>query len=354
MSDNSSIKEQAEQSFDIREPFVLLLIISISISITIFGGSHFYKPHIFSYNPLMDGFDLFKNPPDFQAWGTTSILLNFYTNTTWPIVYFGLVYRSIKDKSYGMSLIPQCLDIAWEITYGAIFPPSDFLVKLFFKFAFLSNGAVLYTTIKHGSREWDNAPLVKHNLALFYLVGITTSILGHVYIAEEIGPTMGCFLSAIACQAILSVGCLGQLLTRGSTRGFSFALWFVIRSFSMDMPWLMVRGFLRFTGSLTLVPEFYLRAKYWPEVFGWLGKQLCCGVPPFTSVLISSMVFASGIYDRVNYSFRWPKSRKGGEYDVDCLRRRSVPPVSVIEVGASGLNELTKACVLQDRCFLNV
>ncbi|KAB8078883.1 hypothetical protein BDV29DRAFT_187564 [Aspergillus leporis] len=218
----------------------------------------------------MDGFDLFKNPPDFQAWGTTSILLNFYTNTTWPIVYFGLVYRSIKDKSYGMSLIPQCLDIAWEITYGAIFSPSDFLVKLFFKFAFLSNGAVLYTTIKHGSREWDNAPLVKHNLALFYLVGIMTSILGHVYIAEEIGPTMGCFLSAIACQAILSVGCLGQLLTRGSTRGFSFALCEILaRGF-----WLAGKTIVLWCAAIYLGFDLFYGVCFWYIRQGELQLQM--------------------------------------------------------------------------------
>lgn len=41
----------------------------------------------------------------------------------WTITYVALVYRGIKDKSYGMPLVPLALNIAWEITFSLIYPP---------------------------------------------------------------------------------------------------------------------------------------------------------------------------------------------------------------------------------------
>jgi hypothetical protein len=41
----------------------------------------------------------------------------------WTITYVALVYRGIKDKSYGMPLAPLALNIAWEITFSLIYPP---------------------------------------------------------------------------------------------------------------------------------------------------------------------------------------------------------------------------------------
>lgn len=41
----------------------------------------------------------------------------------WTIVYFVLVYRGIKDNSYGMPLVPLALNFAWETVFSMIYPP---------------------------------------------------------------------------------------------------------------------------------------------------------------------------------------------------------------------------------------
>ncbi|RAL01021.1 uncharacterized protein BO80DRAFT_68455 [Aspergillus ibericus CBS 121593] len=210
----------------------------------------------------MDGFDLTTAPPEFQVWGTAVWVCNSYSNLIWLYVYAGMIYRSYKDKSFAMPLISQCLNIAWEITFGFLYAPDHWLVMLTFQVAVITNCGVIYSAIKYGSREWDRSPMIQRHLPWLYIGGVLLALAGHLTATAELGETRACFMNAIVCQVILSVGYVGQLLVRGHTRGFSLHLWF-----------------FRFTGSLTLVPEFYLRIKYWPEVFGFLGQPFilwCC------------------------------------------------------------------------------
>ncbi|PWY95088.1 hypothetical protein BO94DRAFT_571712 [Aspergillus sclerotioniger CBS 115572] len=210
----------------------------------------------------MDAFDLSTAPPEFQAWGATIFACNAYTNIIWLYVYYGMIYRSYKDKSFSMPLISQCLNIAWELTFGYLCSLDHWLVTLSFQAAFISNCGVIYAAIKYGAEEWDRSPMIQRNLVWLYIGGTLLALAGHLSIVAEIGAIKACFMNAIVCQAILSVGCFCQLLIRESTRGFSLNLWF-----------------FRFTGSLTLIPEFYLRGKYWPEAFGYLEQPFmlwCC------------------------------------------------------------------------------
>jgi len=42
----------------------------------------------------------------------------------WTIVYIALIYRGIKDQSYGMPLVPLALNFAWEFTFSVVYPPA--------------------------------------------------------------------------------------------------------------------------------------------------------------------------------------------------------------------------------------
>lgn len=151
-----------------------------------------------------------------------------YTNISWLIVYLGLIKLSVQDRSYAMPLISQCFNLAREITFGFICPTDHWLVTFCFQLAVVTNSTVTYCTIRYGSREWNHAPLVKRNLPTIYTVGIGMSILPQILLAGQIGRAKACFMIAIVLQVVLSVGSLFQLITRGSTRGFSFTLWLVL------------------------------------------------------------------------------------------------------------------------------
>lgn len=176
---------------------------------------------------IMDSFDLSKAPVEFQEWETTFWVCNLYVDSAWLIVYVGMIQRSVQDQSYAMPLLSQCFNLAWEITFGFIYPADHWVLTLAFRLAVIINSAVTYTAIRYGSREWDRSPIVKRNLPIIYTVGIGTSVACYMGIVEQLGRSKACFMIAIILQAILSVGSLCQLLTRGSTRGYSFSLWFV-------------------------------------------------------------------------------------------------------------------------------
>lgn len=42
----------------------------------------------------------------------------------WTVVYIALIYRGIKDKSYGMPLVPLALNFTWELVFSLIYPPA--------------------------------------------------------------------------------------------------------------------------------------------------------------------------------------------------------------------------------------
>ena len=174
----------------------------------------------------MESFDLTNGPPEIQAYTTPMICLNLYNNASWLYVYFGMIYRSIKDKSYAMPLYSQCLNIAWELTFGLMFI-HDWKVCATFLVTVPLNCIVVWAAISHGAREWDRSPLVQRHLLWYYVVGTAVSVALHLCAASELGTEKAFFINAIVCQAVLSVGYLGNLIHRGSTRGFAMDLWWV-------------------------------------------------------------------------------------------------------------------------------
>lgn len=172
----------------------------------------------------MDSFDLANAPPEIQAYTILIICLSLYSNGSWLYVYFGMVYRSIKDKSYAMPLYSQCLNIAWEITYGLIYV-DHWMIFATFLVTFPTNCLVIWAAINHGASEWDRSPLVQRYHLWYYVVGTMVSVALHMCVASGLGIEKAFFVGAIGCQAVLSVGYLGNLIHRGSTRGFSMHLW---------------------------------------------------------------------------------------------------------------------------------
>ncbi|CAG8887499.1 unnamed protein product [Penicillium nalgiovense] len=219
---------------------------------------------LFYPNPNNGGLRCFKGSPGVPEMGNISMSMDMFSNVAWIIVYVGMIRLSIQDHTYAMPLFSQCLNLAWEITFAFICPTDHWGVTLFFRLAVIVNGTVTYTAIRYGAREWDHAPIIKRSLPIIYAVGIGIPIACYVGIVKQVGEAKACFMIAIVLQAILSVGSLSQLLTRGSTRGYSFTLWF-----------------FRFTGSLALVPGFYLRQQHWNEAFGFLATPFmlwCCSI----------------------------------------------------------------------------
>ncbi|MBK1896237.1 transmembrane-type terpene cyclase [Chryseobacterium paridis] len=55
---------------------------------------------------------------------TSELIATSISGLAWTIVYIALTYRGIKDKSYGMPLIPLALNFAWEMVFSLVYPPA--------------------------------------------------------------------------------------------------------------------------------------------------------------------------------------------------------------------------------------
>ncbi|KAG5743198.1 hypothetical protein H9Q69_012848 [Fusarium xylarioides] len=169
----------------------------------------------------MDVSDISRAPPEYLdvAWiaDTCKLLMGI----GWTTNYIGMVYKSLQDETYAMSLMALCCNFAWELTYALMYPfGSDLEMYVHFSGLILNCG-VMYTAVKNAHREWGHAPLVQRNLPLIFIICVAGFMSGHVALATQIGPS-----------------------------------------------------FSRFFGSLVLVPQDILRDKYWRADHEYIGFPL--------------------------------------------------------------------------------
>lgn len=183
----------------------------------------------------MDGFDVTQAPAEYLQVKPIADLFVAGMGIGWIINYVGMVYISFRDKTYGMAIMPLCCNIAWEIVYGIIHPSKSWLEQGVFLAGLTINFAVMYAAIKFAPNEWTHSPIVMNNLPLFFVLGVSVFIAGHLALAAEIGPALAYSWGAVVCQLLLSTGGLCQLLCRGSSRGASYTLWYVVLSWHVDV-----------------------------------------------------------------------------------------------------------------------
>lgn len=198
-----------------------LVIVSVLITV---------QSHLLLEYAIMDGFDVSQAPEEYQAVKPLADLLVLGMGVGWLINYVGMVYTSFKERTYGMAIMPLCCNIAWEIVYCLFYPSKSQAELGVLAMGLFINMGVMYAAISFSSQEWGHAPLVKRNLPWIFFIGIIGFLTGHLALAAEIGPSLAYSWGAVACQLLLSVGGVCQLLCRGSTRGASYTLWYATPS----------------------------------------------------------------------------------------------------------------------------
>ncbi|WP_394834918.1 hypothetical protein LVJ94_51310 [Pendulispora rubella] len=72
----------------------------------------------------------------------------------WMVVYVAIVYRGLKDKTYGMPLPALALNIAWEFVFSFL-APGTFAPQVAINVIwFFLDLAILYTYFKYGRKEF--------------------------------------------------------------------------------------------------------------------------------------------------------------------------------------------------------
>ncbi|KAL4799153.1 hypothetical protein BDV19DRAFT_385403 [Aspergillus venezuelensis] len=207
-------------------------------------------------------------------------LLGSASGIGWILNYILMTYYSFRDKTYSMSMLPLCCNIAWEFVYGVLYPSSTFVVRPVILSWLVLNCLVVYAAIKYSPNEWSHAPLVQRHLPLLFIVGIAACTGFHIALIRKFDPATAFLWSARSCQVLLSIGGLFQLLSRSSTKGGSYFLWLS-----------------RFLGSTCGVVKMTLMWKYGESRFHWLDD-------PLTAYCVATWILSDVLYGVVFYSLR--------------------------------------------------
>ena len=179
----------------------------------------------------MDPYYALSSPLSSQTVEVVANILRILCAVSWNTCYIAMVYRSFQDKTYSNAIIPLCNNLAWEFVYGIFYCPNIFFMRVMNLGWFILNLGVIYAAIKFSRNEWKHAPLVERNLPLIFAIGIIGLTAGHFALAAQLGPHISFIWSAKGCQLVLSTGAVSQLLARGSTRGGSYTIWYIISGY---------------------------------------------------------------------------------------------------------------------------
>jgi hypothetical protein len=95
----------------------------------------------------------------------------------WTVTYIALVYRGLKDKSYGMPLVPLALNFAWETTFSFIYPPDNtlYLVTIINSIWMICDIGIITTFVLYGYIHFYKSYKISKNL--WYLLTLITFLI---------------------------------------------------------------------------------------------------------------------------------------------------------------------------------
>jgi paspaline synthase len=226
----------------------------------------------------MDGWsDISSAPPQYRevAWIANWALLA--QGLGWSINYLAMIYQSYKDRTYGMAILPLCCNFAWEFVYSVIYPSYNSAERAVLTTWMILNLFLMYTAIKFAPNEWQHAPLVRQCLPWIFFVAIAAFTAGHLALAATVGVAKAANWGAFLCFELLTSGAVCQLMSRGSSRGASYTIWYVfffafqiLRHVCHVIKWGFQR-LSRFLGSYIGGIFLHVRETHWPQEFGWVS-----------------------------------------------------------------------------------
>ena len=165
------------------------------------------------------------------------------TCTLWTTAYILYIRQARIDQSYGMPVLflcdptsrtpqwlnpsnqPRCANIARELTFS-LFPPHS-TGETITGIAWLAvDLGLIRSTLRFSQREWKYAPWIANNMGLIIASGSAVFLLLFWAWIEMSGSSYDVgFWSGFLLQNLLGFLSIGQILSRGSTRGHSLGIW---------------------------------------------------------------------------------------------------------------------------------
>ncbi|KAI1418996.1 hypothetical protein F5Y12DRAFT_789434 [Xylaria sp. FL1777] len=211
------------------------------------------SPSIFTFHLPLSATDKVNRPPLSYLWVQDGCIIS--GGALWTIAYVLYILQARTNKSYGMPLVALCMNIGWELAYGIFYPLSYLEAVTFLLWVFIDFG-IVHATVKFGVDQWKHAPLVGKNLAGFLGIGCVVSLVAHCeFIRLFASPTEAAFWSGFACQNLLGVLSVCQIISRNNTSGHSRTIWLC-----------------RWVGSSLAIVVFLWRHYHYPASYPYVGS----------------------------------------------------------------------------------
>lgn len=150
----------------------------------------------------------------------------------WVLAYVLIIYRGLKDKSYGMPLVPLALNLGVEFVFSFC---DRFNLIFSYTWFFLDLG-IVYTYFKYGytsfNKYYDLEKKQWYIISLLaFLTGILINYFGHQFFAHILNELpdieISIFFSVLTC-IFMSVCRLAMFFQRKNSEGQSFIIACVI------------------------------------------------------------------------------------------------------------------------------
>jgi hypothetical protein len=173
----------------------------------------------------------------------------------WLITYLLIIYRSFKDKSYGMPFTGLALNISWEFLYGfAVVPVTAGLQTWVNRCWFILDVFIVIAYLRYGRNEW-NEKADKRLFIPHFIFSVTAAFL-LLYFFEQDFEKQAITYSAFLMNLLFSGLYIQMFFARKSLKGQSFGI-AVFKMIGTGMNTLyLLNGFtifLQLTGLLCLV-----------------------------------------------------------------------------------------------------
>jgi len=169
----------------------------------------------------------------------------------WTVAYIVIIRRGIVDKTYGMPLIPLCVNVSWEFIFSMVYPDKPPLVYVNAVWLVFDVG-IVYTYLRYGRSEYPTM-LPRWTFVPSFLLILAFAFCGVLAVTYQFGDWTGSYTGwggALMIEAAL----IAMLLRRGSTRGQS--MYIAVLTLAGDA--FVIAPELRITGPSPLMIYLYV------------------------------------------------------------------------------------------------
>lgn len=137
----------------------------------------------------------------------------------WLVAYVLIIRRGFIDRTYGMPLIPLCVNFAYEIVFGFVWPDDYPVYVVNIIWAGL-DAIMVYQYLRYGRSEWPDHYPQRWFYPTFVAV-FAMAVIGIVTLTIDTNDTHGGNITGWGAQLLLSAGSIFMLLRRNSPKGQS-------------------------------------------------------------------------------------------------------------------------------------